>query len=284
MRFPTHVVSALPGRFAGRSLALLFLVACAAGCSSIPDDREFQRIKVQEGFGRRYTGDVTREDYIAPRDVVTITSVNYDELNLQQQVGPDGRITIPLIGDVLVAGLSPREVKNLLTELLSEYMKKVDITVDVAIRASKAIFVTGEVPRSGILAFTGDQTAFDVMIKVGEKRFADLKRIRIIRADPYEPQVFTYNHVAMRSRGDSSTNIQLKEDDIVYVPLTFWGQVNDTIDLILTPVKIVLGAFSTIIRGYLVPATLASLDEISDRIKEGNFRGQFYGQAGSIYF
>jgi len=260
-------------------------VLSAVGCTSVRVDREYDRLKVQEGFGRKYTGDVTREDYLAPRDVVRITSVNYEELNFSDQVGPDGRITVPLIGDVLVAGLTPREVTEALTALLGEYMKKVDVAVTVDIRASKRVFLTGQVARGGILAFTGDMTPFDILVKAGEKKFAATSRIRIIRADPHKPQIFLYDHDAMQSRGDSSTNIQLKEDDIIYVPLTFWGQVNETIDDILTPVKIIFGAFSTLFRGWLIPVTISNLDEISDRIKEGNFRGQIYGPGGgSVYF
>jgi polysaccharide export outer membrane protein len=274
-------------RVVGRALLLALALSPALGlpaCSSTKPDREMQRLMVQEGFGRRYTGDVTREEYIAPRDGITITSLNYEELNLSQQVGPDGRITVPLIGDVRVAGMTKRDVEEALTELLSEYMRKVDIQVLFAVRASKRLFVTGAAGKTGILAYTGDQTAFDVLHKVGNQKFADLGRVRIIRPDPYHPQVFVYDHWAFIEDGDSSTNIQLREDDVIYVPLTFWGEVNRQLDIALTPFKIVLGAASTIIRGYLVPATFASLDEISDRIKEGRFRGQLYGQGGSVYF
>ena len=261
------------------ALTLLLLNAC----SNVPVSREAQRVRVQEGFGRKFVGDVTEEYYVAPRDAVALQSLNYEELNLTQQVGPDGRITIPLIGQFQVAGLTPSDIENTLSELLGQYMKKVDLVVLVDLRASKRVFVTST-KRGTTVPFTGDMTVFDVVVRSTFQQFADLKNIRIIRADPVQPEVFKFNFRRMRSHGDSSSNVQLKEDDIVFVPLTTFGKFVEALDLALTPIKVIGSAANTILRGWLIPAQFAGVDEVAERIEEGRVRGEVRGQNGSIFF
>lgn len=265
-------------------LALLLISAVASACRSVPTTREMQRVRVQEGFGRRYTGDVTEEFYVAPRDAVQIQSLNYEELNLTQQIGPDGRITIPLIGDVKVAGMTPRDIESTLMGLLSKYMKKVDLVVVVNLKASKRIYLVTD-RRGTTIPFTGDLTAWDIVLRASFSKFADLKNIRIIRADPNDAEIYRYNHEAMLERGDSTTNIQLREDDIVYIPLTPIGQGFALLDKALEPVKLIGAAVSTILRGALIPAYFSGFDQISERIEQGRVGGEIRGQnGGSIFF
>lgn len=250
------------------------------GCASVPESREMQRMRVQEGFGRKYEAGDDDEFRVAPRDGIVIQSLNYTELNLQQQIGPDGRITVPLIGSVHIGGLTSREIEELLTNLLSEYMKKLDIVVLVNVKASKRIFVL--TPKTGrTVALTGDQTVFDLIMSSTLPQFSDTTRIKILRADPVAPEVFYYNHYAMVHRGDSSTNIQLRADDIVSIPYTTVGVVFDAFDKVLIPFKLFGAAMSTIVRGLLIPAQFRGLDEVAERIEQGQNVG---GRNGSVFF
>ncbi len=263
--------------------AILASAAVLTGCNVPSVSREMQRVKVQEGFGRRYTGDVTEEFYVAPRDVVRLQSLNYEELNLTQQVGPDGRITVPLVGDVRVAGLTPRQIETELGAYLGKYMKKVDIVALVDLRASKRVFfVTREGGRT--LPFTGDLTAFDVLVSSRVPQFSALSKIRVIRADPEDPIVLRFDFDDMRFTGDSTTNVQLREDDIIYVPLTPVGEAFYYLDLALTPFKLIGSAFSVIFRGLLIPAQFQGLDEISERIQNGQIRNVQGAGGGTIFF
>ncbi len=250
------------------------------GCASVPESREMQRLRVQEGFGRKYEAGDDDEFRVAPRDGIVIQSLNYTELNLQQQIGPDGRITVPLIGSVHIAGLTSKEIEDLLTKLLSDYMKKLDLVVLVNVKASKRIFVL--TPKTGrTVALTGDQTAFDLIMSSTLPLFSDTSKIKVLRADPVAPEVFYYNHYAMVHRGDSSTNIQLRADDIVSIPYTPVGVAFDLLDKALIPFKLFGAAMSTLVRGLLIPAQFRGLDEVAERIEQGQNVG---GRNGSVFF
>jgi len=266
--------------------ALLLVIALASllvGCQSVKISREMQRLRVQEGFGRKYTGDVSEEFYVAPRDVVFIQSLEYEELNLEQQVGPDGRITVPIIGSIRIAGMTARQIEETLSDFLDDYMKKLDLVVLVNVRASKRLFLISD-RRGRTIPFTGDVTAFDVVMQATFPQFSNQKRIRIIRADPDDPTILYFNFAAMKRHGDSTTNVQLKEDDIIYIPLTTVGVAFDYLDKALTPLRIIGGAVSTILRGLLIPAQFAGVDEIGDRLREGRVGGRGGRDGGAIFF
>jgi polysaccharide export outer membrane protein len=108
----------------------------------------------------------------------------YKEPQLSQsvQIRPDGKITLPLVGDVLAAGVTPQELTKTLTERLREFVTAPAVTVIVAETIPPVIYVMGEVTKPGSMPITGPMTVVQALaVAGGFKEFANPKKIRILR-------------------------------------------------------------------------------------------------------
>ena len=143
----------------------------------------------------------------------------YKDLQLSQsaQVRPDGKITLPLIGDVEAAGLTPMELRDTITSQLKEYMTNPVVTV-IVVEASAAIaYVMGEVNHPGAVTLQGGQlTVLQALaIAGGLKDFANAKNIRILRRSPTGVQTIAFNY---KSAISGSAPVYLRPGDTVVVP------------------------------------------------------------------
>jgi polysaccharide export outer membrane protein len=118
-----------------------------------------------------------------PPDQITITSTAVPEVNgFTSQVRPDGKINLPLMGEIYVAGRTPKEVETAVAEAARKYYERVDVTVQVAGYRSRKFFVFGEVARPGPLPWTGCDSLLDVLAQVQPTRNAWPERIIIVRS------------------------------------------------------------------------------------------------------
>jgi polysaccharide export outer membrane protein len=165
---------------------------------------------------------VTSTEYrIAPPDVITITSKRVREINGHtEQVRPDGKITLPLLGSYYVTGKTPEECSAELEKLAKDFYEDADVSLRVSGFNSKRIFVFGEVSSPGPYAYTGTNTILDTLAVAQPTRLADPERIHILRPDRHGKLVkrMTIDMNAMVRKGDTSLDAVLEEGDIVYVP------------------------------------------------------------------
>ena len=96
-------------------------------------------------------------------DVLRVTVWRNDELSVTVPVRPDGMISVPLLDDVQAAGLTPEELKELLTKQLAEFVANPDVTVIVIEVNSKRVYVMGGVARAGGLPLTQDMRVLDAI-------------------------------------------------------------------------------------------------------------------------
>jgi polysaccharide export outer membrane protein len=130
-------------------------------------------------------------------------------------VRPDGKITLPLIGDVQASGLTPERLSAQLKQGLSDYINNPDVTVSVTQVNSKKYSITGEVLRPGEFPLAVPIKVFDALSNAGGFReFANKKKIIIIRGS--ERLKFNYNDIIKGKNLDQ--NIQLQNGDTVIVP------------------------------------------------------------------
>jgi polysaccharide export outer membrane protein len=156
----------------------------------------------------------TKSYIIGPEDILFISVWREDSLTRQYGVRPDGKITLPLIKDVQAAGLTPERLGEQLTQALSEYFNKPDITVTVVQVNSKKFFIAGEVNRPGQYPLVTTIKVFDALNGAGGfKDFANKKTIVIIRGK--DRIKFNYEEVLKGKKLEQ--NIPVENEDTIVV-------------------------------------------------------------------
>ena len=132
------------------------------------------------------------------------------------QVRPDGKITLPLIGDIVATGKTPLELRDTITTALKEYMTNPVVTVIVVEATPAVAYVTGEVNHPGAVTIQSQLTVLQALaIAGGLKDFANAKNIRILRRSSLGVQTIAFNYKdAIRG----SAPVYLRPGDTVVVP------------------------------------------------------------------
>jgi polysaccharide export outer membrane protein len=131
-------------------------------------------------------------------------------------VRPDGKISLPLVNDVQAAGLTPLELRDVLTKKLADYMPTPEVSIIVSDIKSFKVTVIGEVARPGRYELKGWTTVLDVLALAGGfTQFASRSSIVILQSDGKTVKriPFNFNKVA-----GGQENFYLRNGDIVLVP------------------------------------------------------------------
>lgn len=154
---------------------------------------------------------------LGPGDKLRIEVYKDAQLSQSAQIRPDGKITLPLIGDVKAAGLTPIELRDTMTKSLKEYVTNPTVTVIVVEATTPLAYVMGEVNHPGAITLQSPLTIIQALALAGGlKDFADAKNIRVLRRTPSGVQTIAFNYKeALRSSGDV---IYLRPGDTVVVP------------------------------------------------------------------
>jgi polysaccharide export outer membrane protein len=162
-----------------------------------------------------------REEYtIGVTDLLRIDVWRNPELSVDVPVRPDGKISVPLLDDVHAEGLSPTELKEVLTRELAEYVSSPNVTVIILQMNSRFVSVLGGVNREGRMALTKDLRVLEAIAASGGfTTFADKGNIRIVRrADDGSELEYRFDYDAYRKGRAPGTNIVLMGGDTVIVP------------------------------------------------------------------
>ena len=143
----------------------------------------------------------------------------YKDLQLSQsvQVRPDGKITMPLIGDIEAAGRTPIELRDAIAKSLKDYVTNPTVTVIVVEATVATAYVMGEVNHPGAVTLQAPLTIMQALaVAGGLKDFADAKNIRVLRKASSGVETISFNYKdALKS---SRAPIYLRAGDTVVVP------------------------------------------------------------------
>ncbi len=158
---------------------------------------------------------------IGPEDKVSISVWKNDDISQTVVVRPDGMITLPLLNDVKAAGLTPEELRDMLTTRLQDYINNVELSVIVNEIHSLKYSVLGEVSNPARYEFKSRLTVLEAIASAGGlKPFAARKRIVILRQIDGDEAVqripFNYDQAAASNGAEG--NPELYPGDIVMVP------------------------------------------------------------------
>jgi len=162
----------------------------------------------------------TQPEYrIGSGDKLRIDVYKETELSHDLQVRPDGRITMPLIGDLTAAGQTPIQLQHRLADLLKDYVSNPTVTVMVVEVADRVVYVMGEVNTPGAVPLKGPMTVMQALaVAGGFKEFANTKGIKVLRKNgsPDRVETIPFNYKAAL-RADAQV-LYLVEGDTVVVP------------------------------------------------------------------
>jgi polysaccharide export outer membrane protein len=155
---------------------------------------------------------------LGPADVIHVSVWKSSDLSQTVTVGPDGFVSLPLLGDVHVAGLTTNQLASDLSSKLSTFVVSAQVTVSVVEIRSRQIFVTGQVGKPGAYSLIIPITVLQLIAQAGGlNTFADRKRILILRTANSQIQRLRFNYTSA-IRGDIKQNINLQPGDTVIVP------------------------------------------------------------------
>lgn len=153
-------------------------------------------------------------------DVLNISVWHEPDLTRTVPVRPDGKISLPLVGDVMAAGKTAVTLQGELKLALSKYVKDPELTVAVAEIRSRRINVIGEVNRPGAYPLTQSMGVLDALAQAGGLRdFAKKKDIYVLRELPDgERQRLPYSYENVLKAKHGAQDITLEPHDTVVVP------------------------------------------------------------------
>ena len=152
-------------------------------------------------------------------DVLDIAVWNVAELQKTVPVRPDGKISLPLVNDVVAAGLTPMELRKQLTEKIAAYVQNPDVSVVVREIRSLKVSVIGQVRTPGRYDLKGPSTVLDALALAGGfTDFAARRKITILRSAGSTVQRIRFDYDAAVSKGSAKNNMMIKPGDIVVVP------------------------------------------------------------------
>jgi len=145
--------------------------------------------------------------------------IGTDDLSTDARVRPDGRISLPLINEVVAAGLTPEELQKRVTEESAKYMEDASITIVVREINSLKVFITGEVTKPGTYPITSATTVMQLISLAGGLReYANSKNIMIMRKEGDKQTSLKFNYKEVAAGKNLKQNIDLKPGDTVVVP------------------------------------------------------------------
>jgi protein involved in polysaccharide export with SLBB domain len=142
------------------------------------------------------------------------------DLNETLVVRPDGRVSMQLVGEMNVLGMTPAQMSAAVRETYAKVLKQPEVTVILRESGGKKIFVDGEVFQPGMHDLIGGETIRHGLAKAGGvKDTARTNEILLIRRPPGKELVVTVINLDLINSGEDFTqNIELQPFDIVYVP------------------------------------------------------------------
>jgi polysaccharide biosynthesis/export protein len=157
----------------------------------------------------------TKTFKVGPQDVLKIIVWREQDFTGLYTVHSDGKITLPLVGDVQAGGLTAEQIQDKVTAALSKLIQKPNVTVTVQQILSQKYYMDGEIGRPGEYQLSAPTTILEaISIAGGLRDFANGKKIYVLRGD----QRIHFNYKEVIKGKNLEQNIQLPPGDHVIVP------------------------------------------------------------------
>ncbi|MGE0684095.1 MAG: polysaccharide biosynthesis/export family protein [Candidatus Binatia bacterium] len=197
------------------STCLIPLLVLLVGCGA----KELRTHEIQLSANTPDPAKPSNEFYtIGPGDVLQIAVWKEENLSGPVTVRPDGFITLPLVNEIQVVGLTTAQLRETLEKKYEEFVTSPAVMVRIEKIASSEIFLIGEVNNPGAYPATGNDTVLQLLTRAGGLTiFADRDSIRIVRRAGEKVTEYMVDYDAI-IEGDLKQDILLRPGDRIIVP------------------------------------------------------------------
>ena len=160
------------------------------------------------------------DDYvIGAEDVLAVQFWREPDMSGDVTVRPDGKITLPLIGETNAVGKRPEVLKDDVQKAAGRFLADANVSVIVKQINSRKVFITGQVTKPGEFSLVGPRTVLQLIAQAGGlTEYADGEKITVMRVEQGQTRVFKFNYKDVSKGKAIQQNIQLKPGDTVVVP------------------------------------------------------------------
>jgi polysaccharide export outer membrane protein len=152
-------------------------------------------------------------------DELQISVWREPEISSQVVVRPDGFISLPLLNDLQVEGLTTKELQALITTKLKSFLTEPQVTVIVRQIRSRKVYLLGQVNKPGSYVLNGDKTVLQLLAEAGGVgQFAKTKAIYVVRRSGGREVRLPFNYKRALNGKDSKSDIELSPGDMIVVP------------------------------------------------------------------
>lgn len=179
------------------------------------------RVKTAQPKGHVDNSWIDGKSYIiGENDMLAIDVWKEKEISREIPVRPDGKISLPLIGEIQAAGLTPLQLQDNITQDLKAYIDNPEVTVIVDDPRSHQFNIVGQVARPGTYPLSESMTVLDAIAEAGGFRdFAKQTKIYVLRPSPGGVRVrIPFNYKKVIRGADLQENVPLKPGDTIVVP------------------------------------------------------------------
>jgi polysaccharide export outer membrane protein len=158
---------------------------------------------------------------IGPGDTLQIFVWRNPELTTSVPVRPDGKISTPLVEDMIAVGKTPSQLARDVEKVLGEFIRspQVNVIVTVPVSAFSQVKVIGQVAQPGSLPFREGMRVLDAILSTGGlANFAAGNRAKIVRRVDGKDTTIKVKVANLVNKGDMSQNLELKAGDVLVIP------------------------------------------------------------------
>ena len=162
---------------------------------------------------------------IGPGDILQIFVWRNPELSVSVPVRPDGKVTTPLVADMVAIGKTPTQLARDMETVLGEYIRTPQVSVIVTTAQSQysLVKVVGQVTTPSPLPYRSGMTVLDAILAVGGMtEFAAGNRAKIVRSEGGKQVEIRVKLADLVNDGDLSQNIEVRPGDLIVVPESRW--------------------------------------------------------------
>jgi polysaccharide export outer membrane protein len=171
-------------------------------------------------------------------DVILVKVANHPELSGQTTITVNGDVMLPLTNESIPAkGLTTDELSDKITEIMAKYIQEPQVTVDLLESKSKFFYVIDEIGSTPYPINRPNLTLLDALFIADWGPQRAVGRVLVIKPSPLHPIVKKIDAYEMVYRGNLKNNILIGNGDVIYIPKTIVGRLNDYISETFAPLN-----------------------------------------------